>query len=93
MNVGLMKLALDCPATYEEIRLTEPQRNLIKRLDDGEQYTTNDVSELLHISINSASSRLKALVRKGYLIRKNIGDPTGGSMFLYQVNPSVSGKG
>ena len=83
----LMTLMVECPGFIREKLLTDGQIELIKdakRLDE-EGLTSRWVSNVYDISIQSASSKLKKLHKKGYLKRTNEGADSGGDEYVYRV--------
>lgn len=89
MNTSIRKLALDAPNTYEQARLTEQQRDLVQRFRDGYPRYSTEIADDLNISTQSASVRLKALVKKGYLTRRECNARTGGIEYEYRIKPEL----
>lgn len=57
---------------------------LMKRIIKWGTITTSEFSERSEISIQNASSQLKALFNKGYLLRKEVISKTGGIEYVYK---------
>lgn len=86
----LMKWAIEAPETYKKLQLTERQRKIVLLISDGDFWNSEKIADAFGISIQSASVQLNSLVRKGYLDRENVGDPSGGKMYQYRIDPELT---
>ena len=64
------------------------QLKILKYIDNKE-VTSNDLAVFFNISIANAGGQLSKLHRNGWLRRSDVGDPTGGSMYVYKNTLSV----
>ena len=70
---------------YEKIRelsLSKRQVELISYLKN-EKATSRDIADKYNICVQNASQQLNNLFKKGYLVREEIEDKTGGYLFEY----------
>lgn len=88
----IMRLALDFPKTFEKARLSERQRQIVKYFRDGRPHFSQDIAETFDLTIQNATSQLRKLYDKDYLIRKELADETGGRIFEYRINPKIKSK-
>lgn len=51
---------------------------------------SSDVASALVITSAHAGNLLAALVAKGYLLRSDTGDPTGGTLYEYSIHPDLA---
>ena len=81
----LMRLIIDCPNFVKEKMLSDDQRYLFSEVEcqpDG--VTSAFISDLLDISIQSASGRLVVLFKKKYLKRTERIAESGGIEYVYE---------
>ena len=85
MNKNLMKLMVECPGTYRQVHLSDPQLDLFEHVRRGDCVLSRNVAEAFGISIQSASLRLNQLFKKGYLIRHAVASESGGIEYQYRA--------
>lgn len=74
---------------YEKLRglsISKRQFELVQYLN-CKLVTSSDMAKKYNISVQNASQQLNNLYKKGYLIRQEINDSTGGYLFQYTSNP------
>tara|TARA_R100000541_G_C1896282_1_gene83900 strand:+ start:5488 stop:5733 length:246 start_codon:yes stop_codon:yes gene_type:complete len=77
-------MMLDNHDLFDAIRLTPSQRAAVKWIRGlGGSVTAKHTASHFVVNQTQASATLKACVTKGYLVRTNKGDPTGGQLWLY----------
>lgn len=52
---------------------------------------TTDLARIENTTLHNANAVMKRLTEKGYVTRKNIGDPSGGNVYLYTLIPALMG--
>ncbi len=82
---GLMKLMVECPNTYREVLLSDPQIELFNLVKEREPIRAPEVADVLCISNESASTRLSQLFKKKYLKRVDRGCKSGGKSYEYST--------
>lgn len=75
----------------KELSLSRRQVEIISWLKRS-QATSRDLAEMKSISVHNASQQLKSLYKKGYLLRNEIEDTSGGYIFEYTSNIDVFGE-
>ena len=85
-NIELMKVALNNYAKLRDLSISKRQYDLIQHLNN-KKATSRDIADKYDICVQNASQQLNNLFRKGYLIREEINDITGGYLFEYTSNP------
>lgn len=69
----------------ESLRLTNQEYEYLKHIAArGYAYST-DMVGVFGVSIQAANVVLSRLRFKGYVTRQEVGDPTGGKMFKYEL--------
>ncbi|ELV8648199.1 MarR family transcriptional regulator [Vibrio fluvialis] len=69
-----------------QVALVKPSKTQLKVLNaikSGEQVTAVEIANRCSLSTSFASTLLKSLMQKGYLIRKTMTERTGGVEFGY----------
>jgi predicted transcriptional regulator len=74
---------LKWPATYRAALLSDDQLVLYRLVKKHFQITSAEVAAKLDISVQSASTRLNTLKKKGYLCRMENIAASGGKEFAY----------
>ena len=87
-RIDLLRLMYFNYKTFREISLRKRKVELVGIMEKGE-WTSRDIANLFGICVQNASQQLNNLFRKGYLIRDEIEDKTGGYMFVYTSNPRI----
>lgn len=87
-NDNIRLLAFKDPELVKSLIVTQNQVKIIRLISRRPEgvFSTLLVKKL-NISIQSASSILSKIYRKGYLTREEKIHPTGGSQYLYNVRP------
>lgn len=84
-DLDLVYIAIHREDEIRKYFLTVNQNNLLWLIAKRDKITANELSKIFDESIQNASTKLQTLYKKGYLNRKNIGDPTGGNMYEYSL--------
>jgi len=87
-DIELMKLAFDNYVKLRELSISKRQNELIQYLE-GHKATSSIIAIRHDLSVQNASQQLKNLFMKGYLIREEVADKTGGYIFEYTSNPAL----
>ena len=69
-----------------DLLLNSSQIEILKEIGNKE-ITSCQLSTQINVSIQNANGKLERLRQSGYLRRSNIGDPTGGDMYVYECAP------
>lgn len=83
----IRRLYLQNRKAIEDMALSQRQHQLLASIRCEGAMTARQVAKLEKVSIQNASCKLTALYRKGWLTRDDVGDPTGGKMFVYKCVP------
>jgi predicted transcriptional regulator len=87
MKIDIRNFILDNHSEVKSMILSESQIILIKAIKQrwmhGIRTAAYDLSLESGVSIQSASTRLKNLYKKGWLKRDKTKDPSGGYMYQY----------
>ncbi len=85
-NLELMKVAFEHYKKLRDLSISKRQFELIDYLN-GRKVTSRTIADKYEICVQNASQQLTNLYRKGYLIREEINDETGGYVYEYTSNP------
>jgi len=88
ISADMMREILQNSELIRQILPTAQQLKILKYIDNKE-VTSNDLAVFFNISIANAGGQLSKLHRNGWLRRSDVGDPTGGSMYVYKNTLSV----
>ncbi len=88
ISPDMMREMLQNSELIRQILPTAQQLKILKYIDTKE-VTSNDLAVFFNISIANAGGQLSKLHRNGWLRRSDVGDPTGGSMYVYKNTLSV----
>ena len=88
ISADMMREMLQNSEMIRQILPTAQQLKILKYIDTKE-VTSNDLAVFFNISIANAGGQLSKLHRNGWLRRSDVGDPTGGSMYVYKNTLSV----
>ncbi len=88
ISADMMREILQNSEMIRQILPTAQQLKILKYIDTKE-VTSNDLAVFFNISIANAGGQLSKLHRNGWLRRSDVGDPTGGSMYVYKNTLSV----
>ena len=88
ISADMMREILQNSEMIRQILPTTQQLKILKYIDNKE-VTSNDLAVFFNISIANAGGQLSKLHRNGWLRRSDVGDPTGGSMYVYKNTLSV----
>ena len=87
-NDDIRLLAFQNPEIIKGLIVTQNQIKIIKFISDTlDGVFSPIISREFNISIQSSSTILATLYKKGYLDRKEEVHPSGGSQYLYTVRP------
>ena len=84
-NMDLMRLMYWNHSKFKDISISKRQVKLIAYLKN-KNVTSRDIASKYNIVVQNASQQLNNLYRKGYLVREEIEDKTGGYLFVYTSN-------
>lgn len=79
----LRKILMQHSDVIKRLMPTATQRRVFMAARVYGGVTSAKIAEKFNISLPNATAQLKALYDKGYLTRKDVGDPTGGSLYTY----------
>lgn len=84
-------LFLNDPKAYKSALLSSDQLDLFREVDSFNEagITSSDIASIFEISVQSASARLKVLVKKGYLRREQFISESGGIEYIYYAKEST----
>lgn len=85
-DTELMKVAFEHYKKLKDISISKRQYELIEYLK-GRKVTSRDIADKYNIIVQNASQQLTNLYRKGYLVREEVNDETGGYVYEYTANP------
>jgi predicted transcriptional regulator len=88
ISADMMREILQNSEMIRQILPTAQQLKILKYIANRE-VTSNDLAVFFNISIANAGGQLSKLHRNGWLRRSDVGDPTGGSMYVYKNTLSV----
>jgi len=71
-----------------DLLINSSQIGLLGGIGKG-TITSKQLSDIIDVSIQNANGKLERLRKAGYLRRSNVGDPTGGDMYVYECTPLV----
>jgi DNA-binding MarR family transcriptional regulator len=63
---------------------TEKQIKIMEFIKIKGEITSVELADKFKISIANAGGQLNKLHKNGWLLRRNIGDPSGGNLFSYK---------
>lgn len=86
INIELMRVALNNYKKLRDLSISKRQFELVQYLNN-KKVTSRCIADKYGICVQNASQQLNNLYRKGYLVREEIGDTTGGYVFEYTSNP------
>lgn len=69
----------------EDLRLTNQEYEYLKHIAARGYAYSSDLEHVFSVSVQAANVVLSRLLRKGYVTRTNVGDPSGGKMFKYTL--------
>jgi len=79
-----LRFLLDHCDFIKEHGLSHRQKEVVSLARAGGTLDSIRLSDIFSISIQSASQTLTAIWRKGFLTREDIGDKSGGSLYVYR---------
>lgn len=82
----LMRMSLNHYEILKELSISKRQFELIHLLN-GNYKTSKNIADKYSICVQNASQQLSNLYKKGYLIREEVIDVTGGYIYRYTSNP------
>ena len=87
-DIEVMKFSYFNYKKARDFSLSKRQVELITYLATN-KATSRIISDKYDICVQNASQQLSNLFRKGYLIREEVEDKTGGYLYEYKVNPNL----
>ncbi|MBL4869811.1 MAG: helix-turn-helix transcriptional regulator [Robiginitomaculum sp.] len=87
-NTIRMQVLRGASDDIRELLLNKNQISLLREIGTKE-VTSNWLAKVKGLSIQNANGKLERLRKAGYLTRDNLGDPTGGDMYIYECTPQV----
>lgn len=84
---AVRRVYLQNRSTIDAICLTKTQHHLLASIRNEGRMTTPDIAEMLGCSIQNANIKVRALCRKGWVTRTDIGAPSGGILHEYRAKP------
>ncbi|EKO3932732.1 MarR family transcriptional regulator [Vibrio fluvialis] len=84
INEALITAARCCPHQVVRVKPTKTQLKVLDAIKVGESVTASQVAERCELSPSFASTLLKGLVQKGYLLRREDSRSIGGVEFSYE---------
>jgi DNA-binding MarR family transcriptional regulator len=69
----------------DRLRISDLERSMFNYIDGFECVHAVEIAKRFNISIQNASTRLKRLFDKGYLVRVELSSPTGGVEYQYHT--------
>jgi predicted transcriptional regulator len=83
VNEALITAARIAPHQVALVKPSKTQLKVLNSIKEGEQVTAVEIANRCSLSTSFASTLLKTLMQKGYLIRKTMTERTGGVEFGY----------
>lgn len=87
-DIKLMRVAFKNYEALREISISKRQHELVQYLQ-GKTATSRGIASKYDICVQNASQQLNNLFTKGYLVREEVADTTGGYIFEYTANPEL----
>lgn len=76
--------------TVEDLRLTKREYEVLAHMRaNGRKTTCPELAEKFKTSIQAANVIASRLVTKGYVVRHDVGDPTGGTLYSYVLEATL----
>ncbi|KJF95182.1 MarR family winged helix-turn-helix transcriptional regulator [Photobacterium angustum] len=85
VNAGLMEAARDVPHQVGLIKLSKTQLKVLQSIIPGEKVTAEQIAERCELSRSWASTLLKRVWERGYLMRAVSIRGDGGYLFNYKL--------
>nr|WP_036794895.1 hypothetical protein [Photobacterium kishitanii] len=89
INANLMGAARVVPHQVGLIKLSKTQLKVLQSIMPGEKVTAEQIAERCELSCSWASTLLKTVWERGYLVRTLIIRKNGGVNFLYKIHTSI----
>lgn len=84
-RIRIRKIIMSNPSLVRELAISEEQQELVEFIASRYESTAREVADRFDCSIQSASSRLNALAKKGYLVRRKSIHTSGGLEYYYMT--------
>ena len=85
-DIELMRVALNNYKKLRDLSISKRQHEVVQYLQN-KKAKSRDIADKYDICVQNASQQLNNLYRKGYLVREEISDLTGGYIYEYTSNP------
>lgn len=86
INANLMAAARVVPHQVGLIKLSKTQLKVLQSIMPGEKVTAEQIAERCELSSSWASTLLKTVWERGYLVRVASVRERGGTIFCYQID-------
>ncbi len=90
MSAIFKRFMVQNPEVVHRLSLNESEIKIVRFISENPECVSKDVADHLDTSLESACTRLRILITKGYLMRSDIGDPTGGIMYVYRLHNDLT---
>jgi len=81
----IRRLSVRSSKEIKQHLITKREQIIIRMVDENNSLYSLELSDSLNISIQNATTSLKSLYDKGWLVRKREVDPTGGNIYFYRL--------
>ncbi|MDC4168156.1 MarR family winged helix-turn-helix transcriptional regulator [Photobacterium damselae] len=85
INANLMGAARAVPHQVGLIKLSKTQLKVLQSINLGEEVTSEQIAERCNLSSSWASTLLKTIWERGYLVRGGLVRQNGGLAFIYRT--------
>ena len=82
----IRRLWVDCNSSMRALVLTKAQADLLGSIEQKKWITARQLADIELCSIQSATTKLRVLEKKGYLRRRSTTHVTGGVEYIYEVD-------
>lgn len=85
INANLMEAARVAPYQVGLIKLSKTQLKVLQSINPGEEVTSEQIAKRCDLSCSWASTLLKTVWERGYLVRAAFMREGGGYLFYYYI--------
>ncbi|ENX3946341.1 MarR family transcriptional regulator [Photobacterium damselae] len=86
INADLMEAARAVPHQVGLIKLSKTQLKVLQSINPGEEVTSEQIAKRCGLSSSWASTLLKTVWGRGYLVRDALIRQNGGTIFCYRID-------
>ncbi|MCG3880689.1 MarR family winged helix-turn-helix transcriptional regulator [Psychrobacter sp. Ps6] len=90
INANLMEAARAVPHQVGLIKLSKTQLKVLQSINPGEEVTSEQIAERCNLSSSWASTLLKTIWERGYLVRDILVRQNGGVIYLYKKRVDIA---